>query len=129
MTIKDYLNEYETEDHTWLADLGTWEHPKTHKRVPRMGFIQAGMLKWVDAREFELAGPFEGGFAVYKLVDYSYQKEPQTNPVCFRISGNDDASWVKYYPTQAEAVEDLTLLEGCGPLTVKDIKGMGFVDD
>lgn len=114
--------------------------------------LRAGFLQFTKETAHNWAGPFEGGYAAFHLVDwtnatYQYSKfTPKKNgikvldyisksndphptfefPIELKMYGNDDTSYAKYYKTQEEALAELQLFEDNQPLDFKIIKDFKF---
>ena len=158
MRIGDYLARYEVEDpiRKWLdsyrdnlAEIETILASPPSRKQPGPKRIppwcrRACMLEWKLDKAHELAGPFEGGYALCVLNDHTHQKAlgnallghgdtdggehpSHERPFAVRVYGNDDSSWSKFYPTFDAASSDMNILENGGQLEVSDLYSMGFV--
>jgi len=117
-------------------------------------FVAGGMLIFTEESAHKWGGPFPGGAAAYRLIDHrettvrvpggrdrlaaigsrrsrsggivDYVTEDA--PFELRLYGNDDTSYVKFYATARDAMEELTLFEACEPLDFDEvIAGFRFI--
>lgn len=180
MTIDEYKKLY-PEEYVWHAE-----------RIWTAGLIEYGMIQFDEPSANYLAGPFQGHFGFYQIIDhlqrqlYSplktlqqlqeqnslshrhfphnlYQNpakdqthlqtrlnklsskqrkewqnsvnlfkndQPSTNyPISIRISGNDDSSYIAFFPNQQSAINEIHLLLLIQPINIKDILSIGFIPD
>lgn len=62
------------------------------------------------------------------LMNYDDPCPTVSNPISFRIYGNDDSSWSKFYADKESAIEELELFISAEPIDFYEvIKGFKFV--
>jgi len=161
-------------------DLGTYlglhgQEMEPHTRAYVVGLASAGqhgrhlrggVLLFTAETADRWAGPFEGGYAAFRLTDHRetrhyLDRRPKARkrtgrelpprllvtvgdalharhpgehqemvttakPFELRVYGNDDTSYTKFYATEEEALAELALFEGSGPLDFHEFVGFGF---
>lgn len=164
MDLDEYLAlhgaEMEPRTRAYLVGL-TSGHPGQGRH------LRGGLLPFTPETASSWGGPFEGGYAAFRLTDHretrshldrrpkprkrtgrepppklltevgdDYQGRhpgrPQEmvtteRPFELRVSGNDDTQYSKFYGSELEALAELALLEGSGPLDFLEFtRGFGF---
>jgi len=128
--------------------------------------IRGGVLPFTAETADRWAGPFEGGYAAFRLTDHRetlwpHDRRPKARkrtgneplpqlltqvgdaslarhpgqqdmvstakPFELRVYGSDDTSYTKFYASEEEALQELALFEGGGPLDFHEFtRGFGF---